>query len=651
MLEEELLLRELSMDKLTFPLKLVLWVRANLSNEVLVKIDYSILEDVKWRLESGSIAIRTKIEGALLKDHERKKEHDELVGSNTSDNHYKEDLFINHYKKMHTIIYEYMKLASKILVSNTSIFCYIFMILAHIYNGSLLSAVYPLSIFIYALLEETRPRKWYWLFIILYTCSVLFTKYIFQTYPLRFWISEGFNNGLRSARLGIYVRDHTEKTFLSFYLWEILVLMFATIHVLFEISIGLWDTRETELENVESTVSRLYASQKRDEKDLQYRLRSFLSDHIEEIDLRENLIMFESSMNRRRYSLDHVNIQEDEVDLAPKLLRFCRPTNKVQRSSVYTQGKTFEELEERDNFEVEMAGKKRNRLYSQGKKISLKDTYSAILRIYDDKGYLLPPQTLSEYAYEPPTIEECEEFVDRVKTSKSKIRRVVNSLKRLFTSNSYFQTLFPQLKEQKPGKDLYTWIALIQFLILVFLIPFFTRMEKAYTSDSTDDFTTNQFSGTMVIAVFIQIGIIICDRFLYLSRKFIKIDKREIKNEEEKIAEEAFNRAKSFSTLNRVNSFSLNASFVATYLEKKKKREASIKKKSSPYEENYVIEEVEEEQEDPDSLHEIKLERNNSHRSIMLKYYFQLILVIFIHYMVFWHFPNRGNLQIQNHGF
>lgn len=169
MLEEELLLRDLSMEKLTFPLKLVLWVRANLSNEVLVKIDYSILEDVKWRLESGSIALRTKIECALLKDYERKKEHEELVESNTSDNHYKEDLFISHYKKMHTIIYEYLKLVSKILVSNTAIFCYIFMILAHIFNGSLLSAVYPLSIFIYALLEETRPKKWYWLFLILYT--------------------------------------------------------------------------------------------------------------------------------------------------------------------------------------------------------------------------------------------------------------------------------------------------------------------------------------------------------------------------------------------------------------------------------------------------------------------------------------------------
>lgn len=89
---------------------------------------------------------------------------------------------------------------------------------------------------------------------------MLFVKYVFQTYPLQFWISEDFNNSLRSARLGVYVRDQTEKqTFLSFYVWEILVLMFATIHVLFEISIGLWDTRETELENVEDTVTRLYA--------------------------------------------------------------------------------------------------------------------------------------------------------------------------------------------------------------------------------------------------------------------------------------------------------------------------------------------------------------------------------------------------------
>jgi len=138
------------------------------------------------------------------------------------------------------------------------------MIIAHIQHGTLLTLMYPISIFSYALLEETRPKKHYWITIVIYTNLCLFFKYIFQLYPMRSAISEEFNNTLRSIRLGIYVKKSIGESFLSFYIWEILVLMFITIHILLEISIGLWDIRETDIENIEQTVSRLYSSQQND---------------------------------------------------------------------------------------------------------------------------------------------------------------------------------------------------------------------------------------------------------------------------------------------------------------------------------------------------------------------------------------------------
>jgi hypothetical protein len=46
-----------------------------------------------------------------------------------------------------------------IVISNTHNLIYIFMILSMFNNAGLISLVYPLSVFGYALLEENRPRK------------------------------------------------------------------------------------------------------------------------------------------------------------------------------------------------------------------------------------------------------------------------------------------------------------------------------------------------------------------------------------------------------------------------------------------------------------------------------------------------------------
>lgn len=177
-------------------------------------------------------------------------------------------------------------------------------------------------------------------------------------------------------------------------------------------------------------------------------------------------------------------------------------------------------------------------------------------------------------------------------------------------------------------------------------------MEKAYKSKGTDDFSTNQFSGTMVLAVFAQISIIILDRYLYLSRKFIKIEKQEIEQIEEKIEENAsVGHSKSMGSISRISSFNLNSAIINTYIKNKKRKDSDAFMNKSVFKGDKTLEELVEEHEDPSDVQEIKLERNNSKRSIMLKYYFQIFLLIFIHYLVFWYFPNRGNQQIQKHNY
>ena len=66
------------------------------------------------------------------------------------------------------------------LSSNFDYLIYLLMIITHMYNSSILSLFYPLSVFCYALLENPRPKKSYWQTCLYYTIIVLILKFVFQ---------------------------------------------------------------------------------------------------------------------------------------------------------------------------------------------------------------------------------------------------------------------------------------------------------------------------------------------------------------------------------------------------------------------------------------------------------------------------------------
>ena len=74
----------------------------------------------------------------------------------------------------------------KTLASNMSGLCYFFMVMSQIVSGGLISILYPFAVFGYALMEEGRPGKHFWEFMIKYSLVILFLKFIFQ---LDFWLS------------------------------------------------------------------------------------------------------------------------------------------------------------------------------------------------------------------------------------------------------------------------------------------------------------------------------------------------------------------------------------------------------------------------------------------------------------------------------
>lgn len=65
-------------------------------------------------------------------------------------------------------------------ISNAKFFAFFFMVLSMLLEGSLLCLPYPLAIFGYALLEEQRPKRWFWDYLIIYAIFLIFIKFTVQ---------------------------------------------------------------------------------------------------------------------------------------------------------------------------------------------------------------------------------------------------------------------------------------------------------------------------------------------------------------------------------------------------------------------------------------------------------------------------------------
>lgn len=75
-------------------------------------------------------------------------------------------------------------------------------------NAGIISLIYPFLVFGYGLLEETRPRKEFWIFIRNYTTVVLFIKFIMNLSIFdKMMGSKAFKDISISLKLGLYNYD------------------------------------------------------------------------------------------------------------------------------------------------------------------------------------------------------------------------------------------------------------------------------------------------------------------------------------------------------------------------------------------------------------------------------------------------------------
>jgi len=95
------------------------------------------------------------------------------------------------------------------------------------------------------------------------------------------------------------------------------------------------------------------------------------------------------------------------------------------------------------------------------------------------------------------------------------------ALERLYLTNPFIDALFPKLKIQKPGYDMYSSILFIQVVLCLYIFVFYANMTGSHDTIG-QQLAQNQFSGSMVIVLSIQIVLMILERVTYKNRSFVE---------------------------------------------------------------------------------------------------------------------------------
>ena len=117
-----------------------------------------------------------------------------------------------------------------IIISNSQNLIYFSMILSMYCNAGLISIPYPILVFGYAMLEETRPRKEFWKYIRQYTQFLLIVKFLANlSIFCEVMESETFLVLQGYVKIGIY--DYDSLGELVFYMIpEIMIIIFVMLN-------------------------------------------------------------------------------------------------------------------------------------------------------------------------------------------------------------------------------------------------------------------------------------------------------------------------------------------------------------------------------------------------------------------------------------
>lgn len=142
------------------------------------------------------------------------------------------------------------------IISNTQSLIYISMIWSMYENAGILSLVYPFFVFGYGLLEETRPKIWFWNWIRNYNQVVLFFKFFMNLSIFEeILTSKTFLKYAAYIKPGIYDYPYLGDLLL-YMLPEILIMVFIMLNEINLRLCGLYYQIEGDIETVQDGIQR-----------------------------------------------------------------------------------------------------------------------------------------------------------------------------------------------------------------------------------------------------------------------------------------------------------------------------------------------------------------------------------------------------------
>jgi hypothetical protein len=168
------------------------------------------------------------------------------------------------YTRSFSIGFKIIETLYYIVISNTHNLIYIFMILSMFNNAGLISLVYPISVFGYALLEENRPRKEFWDFVRSYTTSILCLKFIWNLEIFNNYAhTETFNYFEGITKLGLI--DYSNIYQLTLYMLpEVLIISLVMLNEIALKLNGLYYETEQDIENINEGIQRFIEKEDND---------------------------------------------------------------------------------------------------------------------------------------------------------------------------------------------------------------------------------------------------------------------------------------------------------------------------------------------------------------------------------------------------
>jgi len=328
------------------------------------------------------------------------------------------------------------------------------MVLDHMISSSIITLIYPISIFCYALLEYPRPKKSYWMACLVYTMIIMFIKFIIQLKIIMLFIPEDtyteLINKLYYYRIGFkYFSSSFSRSFIKYICFDALVIFSILINRNLLITEGLWFKREEEIENIYEASERVSI----------YRTKKYNN----KFEAMQDLLLKYIYTPREAINIKKILEQDKE---SKNVIKDKRNTSIVKHKFPFF-GKRNTEPE------------------------------------YDE------------------------------------------------ANKSYYNKMFTKTRNEKPGNDYYPSYTLVMFLICMYILLFFTKMDQDKTYGPVN-LETTQFSGTMVIYLILHILILAYDRIIFVSQNKENIEyeyyfyKRNENNEQgELISERELNNLRS----------------------------------------------------------------------------------------------------------